>query len=61
MHQLSHNFFPKKRVLPKIKNFLSIKTSTSENADERVIVKNSSPPPTVGQLSANSLPTVGRH
>ena len=35
MRQLSHNFFPQKRVLQEIKNFQSIKASTSENADER--------------------------
>ena len=35
MRQLSHNFFPQKSVLQEIKNFQSIKASTSENADER--------------------------
>ena len=35
MRQLSHNFFLQRRVLQEIKNFQSIKASTSENADER--------------------------
>ena len=35
MRQLSHQFFSQKRVLLEIKNFRSIKASTSENADER--------------------------